>query len=125
MPAIRGPETSLWRHDSDDRIEKTPDFVDDVGEPFVMSIGEIPLERGGLDGIDRQYREQDRVPAEGFLVRSNNAAASFGDCRCAFRRTCCHLTRTSLRSEMGTVSDDPISVACKCQCLLPSRHAFS
>jgi hypothetical protein len=58
MPAIRSPETFLWRHDSDDRIEKTPGFVDDVGEPFVVSIGEIPLERGGLDGIDRQDAQQ-------------------------------------------------------------------
>ena len=38
MPAIRSPEASLRCDHSDDRVEKTPGFVDDVGEPFVMSI---------------------------------------------------------------------------------------
>src|ERR1700675_3827161 len=44
-----------------------------------MSIGEIPLERGRLDGIDRQNRKQDRVSAKRFLVRSPNAPAGFLD----------------------------------------------
>jgi len=91
MSAIRSPEASLWRHDSDDRVEKTPSFVDDVGEPFVMSIGEIPLERRGLNGIDRQNREQYWVPAERLLVQSHNAAADFRDCPCSFRRSSCRL----------------------------------
>ena len=38
MPAIRSPEASLWCDHSDDRVEKTPGFVDNVGKPFVMSI---------------------------------------------------------------------------------------
>src|SRR5579871_1451333 len=79
MPAIRSPEASLWCHDSDDRVEKTPSFIDDVSEPFVMSIGEIPLEWGGLDGIDRQDAQQHRMTGEWFPVRSHNAAASFLD----------------------------------------------
>lgn len=54
MSAIGSPEPSLRCDYSDDRIEKTPGFVDDVGEPFVMSVGEIPLERSGLDNIDWQ-----------------------------------------------------------------------
>jgi len=79
MPAIRSPETSLRCDHSDNRVEKTPGFIDDISEPFVMSIGEIPLERGGLDGIDRQNREQDKVPAERVLVRSHHAAAGLLD----------------------------------------------
>jgi hypothetical protein len=54
MPAIRGPETSLRRDHCDDRVEKTPGFVNDVGKLFVVSIGEIPLEGSGFDGIDWQ-----------------------------------------------------------------------
>jgi hypothetical protein len=53
MPAIRSPEASLRCDHCDDRIEKTPGFVDDIREPLVMSIGEISLERGGFYGIDR------------------------------------------------------------------------
>jgi hypothetical protein len=85
MPAIRGPETSLWRHDGDDRIEKTPGFVDDIREPFVVSVGEITLERGGFDNIDWQDPQQYRMAAERFLVRSNDAAASFLNCFCRLR----------------------------------------
>ena len=73
MPAIRSPEASLWCDHSDNRVKKTPGLVDEIRKPFVVSIGEISLKRGGLDGIDRQNREQDRVSAERFLVRSNNA----------------------------------------------------
>jgi hypothetical protein len=60
MPAIRSPESSLWCDHCDDRVEKTPGFVDDIREPFVVSVGEIPLERGGLDGIDRHHAGVDR-----------------------------------------------------------------
>ena len=91
MPAIRSPEAFLRRDDSDDRVEKTPCFVDNVSEPFVVSIGEISLERGGLDGIDRQNRKQDRVPAERFLVRSHNAAAGFLDRLRNLRGSSCRL----------------------------------
>jgi len=79
MPAIRSPEPFLRCDHCDDRVEKTPGFVDDIGEPFVMSVGEISLKRGGLNGIDRQNREQEWVSTERLLVRSNNAAAGFGD----------------------------------------------
>jgi hypothetical protein len=46
----------------------------------VVSIGEISLEGRGLDGIDRQDGQQYRMTCERFFVRSNNAAAGFGDC---------------------------------------------
>src|ERR1700733_9548900 len=90
MPAIRSPEAFLWCNHGDDRIEKTPGFIDDVGEPLVVSIGEISLERCGLDGIDRQNRKQHRMPAERLLVQSHQAAAGFLDrlryLRCKARR---------------------------------------
>src|SRR6202030_3851477 len=91
MPAIRSPEASLRCHDRDDRVEKTPGFVDDIREPFVMSIGQISLERGGLDGIDRQNRKQERMSAERVLVRSHNTAGGFCDCLRSFRRSSCRL----------------------------------
>ena len=80
MPAIGSPETSLRSDHCDDGIEKTPGFVDNVREPFVMSIGEISLERGGLDSIDWQGAQQYRMTGKRFLVRSNNATAGFRDC---------------------------------------------
>jgi hypothetical protein len=52
-----------------------------------MSIGEISLERGGFDSIDRQNRKQDRVPAERLLVRAHNAAAGFLDCHSGLGRS--------------------------------------
>jgi hypothetical protein len=60
MPAIRSPEASLWCDYSDDRVEKTPSLVDNVSEPFVVSVGEISLERGGafffsVSGIFRNF----------------------------------------------------------------------
>jgi hypothetical protein len=54
-----------------------------------MSIGEISLERGRLDGIDWQNRKQERMSAERFLVRSNHAPAGFGDCLRSFRGSSC------------------------------------
>ncbi len=107
MPAIRSPEASLWCDHGDDRVQKTPGFVDDIRKPFVMSIGEISLERSGLDGIDRQNRKQDRVPAERVLVRSNHAAAGFRDCLHSLGRSSCRLLESAfcraeaLRSGFG------------------------
>lgn len=80
MPAIWSPEPSLRCDYSNNRVEKTPSFVDDVGEPFVVSIGEISLERSGFDGIDGQNRKQEGMSAERVLVRSHNPAAGFLDC---------------------------------------------
>jgi len=79
MPAIGGPEASLRCDYCNNRVEKTPGFVDNVSEPFVVSIGEIPLERGWFDGINRQNRKRERMSAERILVRSHNVAAGFLD----------------------------------------------
>jgi len=70
---------------------KTSSLVDDIGEAFVVSVGEIPLERGGLNGIDRQDAQQYRMTRKRFLVRSQNAASGFGDCLCSFRSSSCRL----------------------------------
>ena len=69
--------TSLWRDDSNNRIEKPASFVDDIGQPLVMSVREISLEWRRLDGIDRQNRKQYRMPAKRFLVRADHTAAHF------------------------------------------------
>src|ERR1700739_250520 len=79
MSPIGGPEASLRCDHCNNRIEKTPGFIDNVSEPFVMSVGEISLERGGFDGIDGQNRKQERMTAERVLVRSHNPAAGFLD----------------------------------------------
>jgi hypothetical protein len=44
-----------------------------------VGIGEISLEWCGLNGIDRQNRNQHWMSAEWFFVRSDDAAASFLD----------------------------------------------
>src|SRR5689334_11108981 len=67
-----------------------PSFIDDIREPFVVSVREISLVRGRFDGIDWQNRKQDRVSAKRFLVRSNHTAADFADCLCNFSRSWCH-----------------------------------
>jgi hypothetical protein len=52
MAAVGSPETTARRHDSDDGIEKTPSLTDNVGEPFVVSVGEIALKRRWLNLVD-------------------------------------------------------------------------
>ena len=92
MPAVGSPETAApWRENCDDRIEKTPCLIDDVGQPFVVSIGEIALKRRGLDLIDRQDAQQHRMTGERLLVRSDNAAAGLGDRFCSLRGSSCRL----------------------------------
>ncbi len=39
-------------------------------------------------------------------------------------KTCCHAPKTKFPSLMGTVSDGPSIVACKCECPLPSCQAL-
>src|SRR5580692_9610337 len=97
MPAIRSPETFLRCDHSDDRIEKTAGFVDNVSEPFVVSIGEVSLERGGFDSIDRQNRKQEWMSAERLLVQSHNAAASSLDCLRHLRCSPCRLIQPAFR----------------------------
>jgi hypothetical protein len=62
-----------------------------------MSVGEISLEGRWFDGIDRQNGEQDRVSAERFFVRSNYAAAGFGDGFRGLGRSPCGLLESAFR----------------------------
>jgi hypothetical protein len=57
MAAVGSPETTTGRHDSDDGIEKTPSLTDNVGQPFVVSVGEIALKRRRFDPVDGEDRE--------------------------------------------------------------------
>ena len=68
MPAIRSPEASLRCDHRDDGVEKTPGFVDNVSEPFVVSIGEISLEGRGLDGVNRKNAKQYRLSRDVILI---------------------------------------------------------
>ena len=56
--AVWSPETTAWRHDRDDGIEKAPSLIDNVGEALVVSVGEIALKRRWLDLVDGKNREQ-------------------------------------------------------------------
>ena len=81
MPAVGSPETTARRHDSDDGVEKTPGLINNVGEPFMVSVGEIALKRRGLDFIDRENRDEGLMTAKRFLVEADHEAASLLD-RC-------------------------------------------
>ncbi len=41
---------------------------DNVGQAFVMGIGQIPLKRCGLDSFNRQDRNKNRMAAERVFV---------------------------------------------------------
>jgi hypothetical protein len=86
MPAVGGPEATAWRHDGDDRVEKTPSFTDYVGQPFVVSVGEIALKRRRLDLVDRENREQSLMTAQRFLIEAHHTAPSLLDSLRGFRR---------------------------------------
>jgi hypothetical protein len=62
-----------------------------------VSVGEISLEGRWFDRIDRQDAQQYRMTGERFLVRSNNAAAGFGDCFCSLGRSSCRLLESVFR----------------------------
>jgi hypothetical protein len=80
VAAVGRPESIIWSDNGDDRIEEPASLVDDVGKPFVMGIGEIPLKGCRLYRSDRQNRKQQRVSAQRFFVLTNNTPASFFDC---------------------------------------------
>src|ERR1022692_2808453 len=46
------PEASAGRDDSDDRVEKTSCLMKYVGQPLVVSAGEVTLKRRRLDLVD-------------------------------------------------------------------------
>jgi hypothetical protein len=97
MPTVGSPEPDPWGQNCDDRVEKTPCLIDDIGQPFVVSVGEIPLEGRWFDGIDWQDAQQYRMTAERLLVRSNNTAPGFGDCFCGLDRGPCRLLESAFR----------------------------
>src|SRR5262245_3292517 len=77
MPAIRSPEAVVGSGYGNNGIEKTAGLIDDIGETLVMGIRQIPLERSGLDRIDRQNGNQDGVSTQRVFVGSDNATTSF------------------------------------------------
>ena len=68
------PEALLRRCDCDDRIEKHPGAVQHVGEPAMVHLRKVALERGRLDRIDRQHGDHERMPAEGVAVLADDHA---------------------------------------------------
>src|SRR6266849_2777880 len=79
VPAVGGPEASAGSDDRDNRIEKTSSLINDVGQPFVVSVGEIALKRRRLDLVDRENGEQRRMTAEWLLVLTHHTAPSLLD----------------------------------------------
>jgi hypothetical protein len=70
MPAVGSQEATAGRDDSDDRVEKTSSLIHDVGQPFVVSIGEIALKRRRFDLVDGENGEQRRMATEWLLVQT-------------------------------------------------------
>ena len=85
MATVGRPEAATGRHDSDHGIEKTPSFIDNVGQPFVVSIGEIALKRRRLDFVDGENREQGLMTAKRFLIEAHHTASSLLDSVRCFR----------------------------------------
>ena len=77
--AVGSPEATAGRHDSDDGIEKTPSLINNVGETFVVSVGEIALKRRRLDLVDGKNREQGLMTAKRFLIEAHHTAPSILD----------------------------------------------
>src|SRR6266568_7541595 len=90
MPTIRSPEPVPQRKYRNDWVEKPSGLINDVGQTFVMRVGQVPLERRWLDRINRKNRNQNRMAAEWFLICPHCAAARFFDRFCylghSFRR---------------------------------------
>jgi len=59
-----------------DWIEKTSGLIDDVGQTFVMRVGQVPLKGRWLDRINRQNRNQNRMAAE--WLKSSGSRPEFG-----------------------------------------------
>src|SRR6266567_1237653 len=79
VPPIRSPKAVARRDNSNNWVEKTPGLINDVGQAFVMGIGQVPLKRCRFDSINRQNRNENRMAAERFLIGPHHAAASFFD----------------------------------------------
>jgi hypothetical protein len=79
MPAVGCPETSIGGHDSDDGIEKTPSLTNNVSQSFVMSVGEIALERRWLDLVDGENGKQGLMTAKWLLIEAHHAPSSLLD----------------------------------------------
>src|ERR1700739_2326163 len=80
MPAVGGPEATAGRNNGDDRVEETSSLIDDIGQPFVVSVREIALKRRGLDLVYGKNREQGRMSAKRILIEAHHAAPSLPDC---------------------------------------------
>jgi hypothetical protein len=74
MAAVRSPETTAWCHNSDDGVEKTPSLTNNVGEPFVVSVGEIALKWRWLNLVEGENREQGLMTAKRLLIEAHHAA---------------------------------------------------
>ena len=61
---------------------KAPSLTDNVGESFVVSIGEIALKRRRFELVDRENRQQGLMTAKRFLIEAHHATPGLLDsCR--------------------------------------------
>ena len=54
-----------------------PSLINNVGQTFVMGVGQVPLKRSRLDGTNWQNGNQNGMAAQWFFVGADHTAASF------------------------------------------------
>ena len=73
--AVGSPEAPILLPDGDDRIEKSAEPVDDVGQPLGVRLREVALERRRLHAVERQRGEDLPEAAERIAEDSQHRPA--------------------------------------------------
>src|SRR5690348_6324334 len=100
MPAVRCPETLLWRGNGDYRVEKNTCLLNDAGKFLVMRFREVTLKWGRFNTVERQNCDHQRSSSKGITPRSNDDTLFFldaGDHLPDFRRPSVQSTVDSLQ----------------------------
>src|SRR6267143_3067924 len=73
-----------------DWVQVAAGLSNHISQAFVVSVGQIPLKRSGLNGVDGQNCEQHRMAAERLFVHSDDGAARLFYC---CKGVCCRTLR--------------------------------
>src|SRR5437016_1322982 len=76
MAPVGSPETTAWCNDSNDGVEKTPSLTNNVGQPFVVSVGEIAVETAWARSCRWAESRKGLMTAKRFLIEAHHAASS-------------------------------------------------
>ena len=76
---VRRPVLSVASGDGDDWIQKSIESVDRLREATDVGLGEIALERGRLDPVERECGEELPVTAERVAIGGEDGAFVVGD----------------------------------------------